>query len=287
MNLTFDLHSHSTASDGAFAPARLVQEAASAGVDVLALTDHDSLAGLQEASEAARHLDIQLINGVEISAGWQKRTLHIVGLAVDTDCSTLQNGLQQLQTVRRERAQRIARKLEKIGLDDALARAESLARGAQITRTHFARLLVDAGLCSDMKQAFKRYLAAGKPAYISSEWTSLESAINWIHAAGGLAVLAHPMLYNMSAAWRSRMFSAFKNGGGDAMEVCCGGSTPEQIQLSARDAQQHQLLGSVGSDFHHPEQRWIRLGKIPPLPSKVTPVWSDNRLAARLNSAIL
>ncbi len=279
LTLTFDLHAHSTASDGAYAPEELVHEAAQAGVDVLALTDHDTLAGLAAAQKAAIKNNIRFISGVEISVGWQRRTLHIVGLGIAADCEKLCAGLQGLQLLRRERAERIAGKLEQLGLENVLEKAESMANGAQITRTHFARLLVKSGLSKDMKQSFKRYLASGKPAHVSSEWTSLASAVDWIHTAGGVAVLAHPMAYNMTAAWRQRMYKAFREAGGDAMEVCCGNSNAEQVQLSTRDALEYELMGSVGSDFHHPEQRWIGLGKVPPLPAAITPVWTDARLA--------
>jgi len=237
---------------------------------------------LQEAAAAARTTGLQLINGVEISVRWQKRTLHIVGLGIDPENPALTTGLQSLQQIRRVRAEQIAAKLEKIGVKNVLPRIDALAGSSQITRSHFARLLIEDGQCKDMKQAFRRYLAAGKPAYVSSEWVDLETAIGWIHAANGLAVLAHPMLYNLSAAWRQRMYLAFTEAGGDALEICCGHSNTQQIEQTTKEALQYGLMGSVGSDFHSEEQRWIQLGKLPALPSALTPVWHHPRLAARL-----
>lgn len=270
---TLDLHTHSTASDGALTPAQLVATAADASVATLALTDHDTLAGIAVAGIAARVHGLRLIPGVELSVSWQRRTLHIVGLAFDCTNSTLNAGLRKLQHTRHERARRIATKLEKLGMHDVLARATALANGGQITRPHFARLLVEDGLCKNMQQCFKRYLKAGKPAHVSTEWATLEEAIDWIHAAGGIAVLAHPHAYHMTAAWRRRMYAAFTAAGGDAAEVCCGTSTPDQVQTHATLAMEHGLMGSAGSDFHSPEQRWLKLGRVPTMPRQITPVW--------------
>ncbi len=268
-----DLHSHSTASDGHLSPTALVALAASHGVTSLALTDHDTTAGLAEAQQAANEHGMQLINGVEISTSWERRTLHIVGLGIDPDNTALCAGLTGLQQQRHERALRIAEKLEKLGLHNAYERARTSAAGGQVTRTHFARLLVSDALCKDQQQAFKKYLGNGKPAYVSMQWCSLEECISWIHAAGGLAVLAHPMLYPQTAAWRRRMVAAFKEAGGEGLEICCGHSNPDHIRTSTQDALAHNLLGSVGSDFHSPTQRWLKLGRLAPLPATLTPVW--------------
>ncbi len=261
-----DLHSHSTASDGGLSPAALVAAAAGAGVVALALTDHDSVAGLDEAQRAATAHGLSLVPGVEISVTWEHRTLHILGLGIDPDSAPLTAGLAQLQHRRLLRAAAIAAKIERLGLAGAMAQAEALACGGQITRSHFARLLVGAGICKDAKRAFKRYLAAGRPAYVAGEWAHLGDAIDWIHGAGGLAVLAHPFKYPISRGARQRMLSAFRACGGDAIEVSCGSSTAEEIQSSARDAIDHGLAGSLGSDFHGDHQPWIRLGRIAPLP---------------------
>lgn len=270
-----DLHCHSTASDGALAPAELVAHAARSGITRLALTDHDSVDGLPEAARAAAELGIDFVSGVEISVSWQGKVLHVLGLNVDPDHSVLRAGLAQLQQRRSTRAGHIAARLEKLGLSDALARAQAQAAGGQITRTHFARLLVADGRVSDLKQAFKRFLGAGKSGDVRIEWAGLDEAIGWIHAAGGLAVLAHPLSYKFTGAWRTRALAAFKAAGGDGLEVSCGASQkPDEIALCAAEARRHELLASVGSDLHDPAQRWIPYGRLAPLPADLTPVWS-------------
>lgn len=272
-----DLHTHSTASDGRLTPAALVNAAADAGVTLLALTDHDTTAGVAEARAAAAARGIRLVPAVEISVTWQRRTLHIVGLAVDTAAEALAAGLALLQDRRRERSAAIAAKLDKLGVANALARAQVQAGGGQITRTHFARLLLEDGRCRTMQQAFKRFLKPGRPGHASTEWAGLEEAVDWIHGAGGLAVLAHPLAYGMTGAWRRRMLAAFTDAGGDALEIGCGNTTPEGVALAADDARRHGLLGSVGSDFHGPEQHWLKLGRPLPLPETVPPVWEHLR----------
>lgn len=275
-----DLHTHSTCSDGALDPAALVAVAAERGVTTLALTDHDTVAGLDAAHAACRAHGMALVAGVEISVTWQRRTLHIVGLAFDPYSPALATGLAGLQASRRIRAERIAAKLEKLGVADALARASALAGDGQIGRPHFARLLIDSGRCKDMQQAFKRFLKPGKPGYAAIEWASIEQAIAWIQAAGGLAVLAHPLSYDQSGAWRRRMLAAFAQAGGDAVEVCTGVTDAQQVAVSKADAHDHRLLASVGSDFHSPDQRWLALGGTRPLPASLPPVWRDPRFRA-------
>lgn len=280
--INIDLHTHSTASDGRLTPTELVNAAADGGVQCLALTDHDTTAGLGAAQLAAEQRQIQFIPGVEISVTWQRRTLHIVGLAIDSQTPALKAGLEKLQATRVERAQTIARKLEKLGVENAYKKAEQAANGGQITRTHFARLLIEAGICATMQQCFKRYLKPGKPAYASVQWAALEQAINWIHTAGGVAVLAHPLAYGMTGAWRARTLQAFSRAGGNAIEVHCGNSNPQDIKISAASALEYGLLGSVGSDFHGPEQRWLKLGRPLTLPAPITPVWSHPDIALTL-----
>ena len=270
---SIDLHTHSTASDGRLPPAALVDAAADNGVELLALTDHDTLAGLDEASRQARRRGIRLVSGVEISVSWEKRTLHIVGLDVDPAQRDLAGGLAGLQALRARRADAMGEQLEARGLSDATARARELADGGQITRAHYARLLVDDGLCSKPQQAFKRFLKPGRPGYVGVVWAELQTAIDWIHAAGGQAVLAHPLAYGMSGAWRRRMLSAFTEAGGDAMEVCCGNHNPSDNHVCARDARHYGLKGSVGSDYHGPHQHWLALGRPLPLPDDIEPVW--------------
>lgn len=278
-----DLHSHSTCSDGRLAPAELVARAADFGVTTLALTDHDTVAGLAAARTAGDELGVRVVAGVELSVTWNKRTLHIVGLAFDPTADALSDGLCALQTQRAERATRIAAKLEKQGLTDALRRAQALAGTGQIARPHFARLLVEDGLCKDMNQAFKRYLKPGKPGHVTIEWATLEAAIGWIHDAGGVSVLAHPFGYGFSGAWRRRAITAFAEAGGGALEICTGSTNRDQEIAAADDAVAHGLLGSIGSDFHAPEQIWLALGRLRPLPCGLVPLWDDPRLCAALH----
>lgn len=268
-----DFHSHSTVSDGSLPPAELVRRAHDAGVQTLALTDHDSTDGLADAAREAQRLGLQLINGVEISCLWERRTIHIVGLDVDPRHPALQAGLAQVQAERRTRAARIAERLGKLGVRDALARAQAMG-GGQLTRTHFARLLVEDGIAKDMKQAFKRYMVQGKLGYVAAQWPPMASAIEWIHAAGGQAVLAHPMRYPLSGAWRERLFSAYAGFGGDAAEISTASGDASERDLVARLCISHGLMGSAGSDFHSPDQHWITLGRLAPLPAGIVPVWS-------------
>lgn len=269
---TVDLHCHSTASDGTLTPTAVVDAAADAGVQILALTDHDSVAGLDEAARTAAARGIRLVPGVELSVSWQQRTLHVVGLGINPAAPALGAGLAVLQQRRADRAAAIAARMERLGVPDALTRAEALAGGGQITRTHFAQLFVAAGLSKDIPRAFHRYLARGRQAYASARWADLEDAIGWIHAAGGQAVLAHPMKYSKSRKTRQEMLAAFRAAGGDAMEICCGTSDAREIAAGVCDALAHDLAGSVGSDFHGAHQPWIRFGRLPALPDSVRPV---------------
>lgn len=270
---TIDLHCHSTASDGSLSPPQLVETAMAAGVRTLALTDHDCTDGLDEADKAARTQGLRLIPGVELSVRWHDRNLHLVGLGIDPQAPALRAGLRELQAIRETRAEGIAQKLERIGVRDALARTRALANGGQPTRTHFARLLVADGFARDMERAFDRYLAAGKGAYVGADWPDLERGVQWINAAGGRAVIAHPLRYRFGTQLRERLYQAFRAMGGAAIEVCCGTSSAEDVRRSASEAVAHGLRGSVGSDFHGPEQPWVRLGRVPALPAMVTPVW--------------
>lgn len=270
-----DLHSHSTASDGRLAPAALVQAASAAGVRVLALTDHDTVGGLDEADAAARACGLRLVPGVELSVTWNKRTIHVLGLAIDPAAAALQAALARLQACRTERAERIAAKLEKRGVGGALAYAATLADGGQLTRTHFARVLVYEGYCRDVAQAFKQYLAQGRSAHVASEWIDLETAVAAIRAAGGYAVLAHPMKYRLRRSGREQLYQAFAAAGGVAVEVCCGNTTPQDVRTLGQEARAHGLYGSAGSDFHGPEQHWLGLGRVAPLPEGVTPLWTQ------------
>ncbi|HET7314342.1 PHP domain-containing protein [Salinisphaera sp.] len=264
-----DLHTHSTASDGRLSPTALVERAAARGVVRLALTDHDTVAGVEEARGAAAACGLDLVAGSEISATWERRTLHVVGLGLDIECQRLADGLRRQQQERATRAREIANRLARIGLRDGLTRAREAAGEGEIGRAHFAGLLVDDGLARNRQDAFKRYLRPGRPGYRRTVWAGLEDVIGWIHAAGGRAVLAHPFGYGFSGAWRQRAVAAFAAAGGDGLEICTGVSTVTQESQSARDARRHGLAGSIGSDFHAPEQFWLDIGRTRRLPDTV------------------
>src|SRR5579863_3768056 len=267
---TRDLHTHSTASDGALAPASLVAAAAGAGLRELALTDHDTAAGLEEAAAAARVHGLQFIPAVEISVTWSSRLLHVVGLNIDPHAPVLCRGLAAQQQVRLTRAETIAARLMRAGVHGALEGAQRLAGQGQIGRTHFARFLVEEGHAASISAAFRRYLKAATPR--DEKWATLEDALDWVHAAGGVAVLAHPLAYGFTGAWLSRAIEAFKAARGDAIEVVCGTSTPEDIARSARYARRYDLFASVGSDFHGYHEAFLRLGRLQPLPGDLRPV---------------
>jgi hypothetical protein len=274
MQAVYDLHTHSTASDGAYTPAELVRQAVSAGVTHLALTDHDSTEGIAEAQVAARECgNIRLIPGVEISVSWQGKSVHIVGLNVDTRCAPLQAGLEHLQAIRLTRAQEMGGRLAKHGVEGAFEAAQALAGTGMITRTHFARYLVRLGLAPGMKEVFDRYLSHGKPGYVPTQWARLEDVVGWIRAAGGVAVLAHPQRYKLTGSWMHRLLAEFKEAGGTALEVISGAGNVNEIQTAAQNARRFGLLASVGTDFHSPEHGWLKLGRLPPLPPDLTPVW--------------
>lgn len=268
-----DLHLHSRASDGALSPTELVSLAASCNVRMLALTDHDCTDGLAEASQAADANGIRFIPGVEISASWQHRTLHVVGLGIEASAPALQEGLAAQQSLRDERAQEIGRRLAERGIDDAYAGARELAGSAEITRTHFARHLLARGYARTFQDAFKRFLQRGKPGHVQVTWASLEQSVNWIHAAGGHAVFAHPLRYGMTRSWLVRALAAFKEAGGDGLEVICGRSTRDEVMNAAHLAARFELAGSVGSDFHTPDNPYLQPGGLPALPDNVTPIW--------------
>jgi predicted metal-dependent phosphoesterase TrpH len=268
-----DLHTHSTASDGAYPPVELVRRAAQAGIQVLALTDHDTTAGLAEAREAAGPCSVDFIAGIEISVTWQNRTLHVVGLRIDPEHVPLQLGLEGLRQTRNDRALEMDARLEKAGISGILDAAQQLAGPGMITRTHFARCLASRGLAADVRDVFNRYLTPGKPGHVSTRWADMEAAIGWIRGAGGIAVLAHPQRYKLTHSWLRRLLGEFREMGGEALEVLSGTSAPGDVQSSAALAQRHGLLASCGSDFHGPDDSWPKLGRLPALPTGLRPVW--------------
>jgi len=274
----YDLHSHSTASDGSYPPAELVRQAALAGIDVLALTDHDSTAGVAEAWRAAAEAGIRLIPAVEVSTTWQNKTFHVVGLSIDPDHAGLKAGLAGLREIRDQRAVEIGRRLAKYGVPGVFEAVAAKAGGGMITRTHFAQHLAELRLARDAGDAFARYLAHGKPGHVSTRWADLGEAIAWINAAGGRAVLAHPRRYKLTGSWLQRLLTEFRAMGGAGLEVASGTAPPGDVQASAELARRLGLLGSIGSDFHGPDYGWPKLGRLPPLPAGVRPVWDGWKL---------
>lgn len=272
----YDLHCHSTASDGVLTPAALVRRAAANGVGVLALTDHDDLTGLAEAQATADDCGVRLVPGVEISITWGGITIHIVGLGVDPESEALARGLAYVRASRARRAERIAAEFDALGMPGTLEGAYSYAANPHLVgRAHFARFLVERGVARDVKSVFHRYLVAGKPAYVPHEWAELADAVAWIRASGGRAVVAHPGRYRLTRAELRQFFIEFIAAGGEAVEVVTGSHTRAQYVEFAQLARELGLLASRGSDFHGPEESEIDLGRLPPLPTDLKPVWHD------------
>mgnify|MGYP003543490823 FL=1 len=273
--LNADLHCHSTASDGTLAPAAVVRRAHANGVDLLALTDHDELLGLPEATATAAELGLRFVPGVEVSVSWLDQTLHIVGLGFDPSNGALIEGLGKVRGGRDGRAVLIAAELDRIGIRGSLEGALRYAGNpALVSRAHFARYLVEIGISKNVHDVFLHYLARGKPGYVEHVWATLEDALGWIKGAGGLAVIAHPGRYRLSHAEMDILFDKFRDLGGDAVEVSCGAHDGGQVLAFARLARKFGLMASRASDFHGPEDSPIDLGRAPPLPQDLTPVWS-------------
>ena len=271
--LKYDLHCHSSFSDGVLAPAELILRAKQQGVTTLSLTDHDTLAGLAAAKQAAEQHELNFIPGIELSCLWNKKTFHILGLNINPENPLLLAGTQQLQKIRLERAKKIAYKLEKNKIPGAFEAIQAEIGTGMITRPHFANFLLKNNHVSSMQAAFDQYLGQGKPAFVNTQWVELEDAIHWIKAAGGIAVLAHPMRYKLTASWLRRFLSAFKEIGGLGIEVITARSTPDEIRRTIQFARQFELYASVGSDFHTPSNQWVELGRLAPLPTNIKPVW--------------
>ncbi|MHB8473669.1 MAG: PHP domain-containing protein [Gammaproteobacteria bacterium] len=281
MSLHYDLHSHSTHSDGTLSPAELVRRAQAHGVDVLALTDHDTTQGCRAAAAMAQSLGMHFVAGVEISVTWSGTTLHILGLGVDPDAAALQRGLAGLAEHRDARALEIGRRLTKHGIPGAFEGAQAQAGDARVGRTHFARFLVAQGHVRDAHEAFKRFLGRGAPGHVSGEWATLEQAVQWVTDAGGQAVIAHPARYRLTATRLRRLIGEFKDCGGVGMEVVSGSHSRDEILTFGNYARQFGLLASAGSDYHGPTNPWVELGRLPALPAGCAPVWADWGLPAR------
>ena len=270
-----DLHSHSLYSDGSLAPGDLCRLAADRGVEILALTDHDSIRGLPEAAAAAAACGLRLINGVEISAMWGNTLVHVLGLNVDICNTALQENLNTQAGARGKRARLIADRLTALGKGESwefvLAAAEGDAD--RVGRTHFARYLMDAGHVRNLQQAFTRFLGDGKPAAVPIPWVSLQTAIAWILESGGVPVLAHPSRYGISQTKLRALLQDFRDAGGVGMEVSSGAEKPNVVQQLAALAVRFDLRASQGSDYHGAHMPWLKLGVFPDLPKTCRPVW--------------
>lgn len=274
--MNIDLHTHSNCSDGSLTPAQLVASAAAAGVEVLALTDHDTLAGLEAANQSACALSLSLVPGVEISAAWRAQTLHVLGLWIDPAAPGLRRMLSTQEERRRVRMRKICARLDKQGLPgDALLAAVQASPGIP-TRSHLAHAMVAGGHVARADQAFRKYLGAGKSASVAADWPALEVVVGWILAAGGVAALAHPARYSLSAGARRQLMTAFAAAGGTALEVVTGTNGAHHVEAMAMLAMNFGMAGSVGSDFHNPGFPWNSLGRLAKLPDCVTPVWRNH-----------
>ena len=266
--MKIDLHNHSYYSDGVLSPTEVVRLAKEESCDVFALTDHDTTDGLSEAKTEADRLQMHFIPGVEVSAMWNNMTIHILGLDVDADNTVLQAGLKQHQDFRELRAEKMARSLGGAGVVGAYEKTKILAKTGMITRTHFAQMLIQEGVCKDMKSVFKRFLTGKKPGGVAGKWAQFDEVIEWIHAAGGKAVLAHPLRYRMTNTKVKRMMSDLAVSGCDGVEVVTGSSNADEITLMSQWVRELGLLASSGSDYHGwPNQR-VRIGRLQDLPNQ-------------------
>lgn len=271
-----DLHCHSSVSDGSLAPADVVSRAVAQGVHVLALTDHDEIGGLDAARTAAEDAGIVFIDGVEVSVTWRGTTIHVVGLRIDPGNPILAEGIESVRSGRIERARRIGEELAQAGVSGAFEGAMKFAANpGMVGRTHFARFLAESGVVPDAKSAFKRFLVPGKPGYVAHEWTDLATAVGWIRAAGGQAVLAHPGRYSLSSGALGDLMNEFRAAGGVAIEVITGSHSRDQYGMFAEIARDLGFLASRGSDFHAPGEGYADFGKLPHLVKGLTPVWHD------------
>ena len=273
-----DLHSHSRASDGLLSPAEVARRAVDNGVDMLALTDHDETQGLAQARGVADAFGMRFINGVEISIEWSGLQVHIVGLDFDADDATLNAGLEGIRSGRVERARRMAADLERVDIPGCFEGAMRYAENPNlIGRSHFARYMVERGVCRDTQSVFESYLVPGKPGYVTHRWVTLADAVGWIRGAGGLAVIAHPGRYKFSRVEMRHLFDEFKGLGGQAIEVVSGSQSQDHLIQMSRLAREYGFLASCGSDFHGPEESHIDIGGNASLPGDLTPVWTAFR----------
>jgi 3',5'-nucleoside bisphosphate phosphatase len=273
MRVKFDLHCHSHFSDGILSPEMLLSRASEREVNVLALTDHDTIAGLFLAQQAADACGITLINGIEFSSQWGKGGVHIVGLGFELDSPSLKDAIDRQHDARTSRAEQIASRLTKAGIAGSLEGAQAIAGEALVGRPHFAQYLVNIGAVNNINAAFKKYLGAGKSADVKYQWPDMKTVVDWIHAAGGVAVLAHPCKYDLTRTKMCALIKDFTQVGGDALEVISGMQASAMTDDLARIATANNLAASCGSDFHSPNQPWQELGSFNSLPVSCKPVW--------------
>ena len=280
--LNADLHCHSVVSDGTLTPEALAARAAANGVELWALTDHDEVGGQERAAAAAKACGIRYVCGVEISVTFLNQTVHIVGLGVDPENTALRDGLTATRGGRTARAQEMAAELARVGIPGVFEGALKYVGNPElISRSHFARYLVEAGICPDTNSVFRKYLAQGKPGYVPHRWASLREAVGWITGAGGVAVIAHPARYKFSANEEFALFTEFKGHGGAGVEVVTGSHTSAEYLTYGAAAKDYGLAASRGSDFHSPDESHTDLGSLPYLPGSLTPVWE--LLASRIH----
>jgi hypothetical protein len=272
--LNADLHCQSVVSDGTLTPEVLAARAAANGVELWALTDHDEISGQHRAIAAAREAGMKYLTGTEISVTFAGQTVHIVGLGFDHEDESMRRGLTATRGGRGERAKEMAEGLARVGIQGAYEGAlQHVGNPELISRTHFARFLVDSGVCRDTHEVFRRFLTEGKPGFVPHRWASLGDAVAWITRAGGVAVIAHPARYAFTANEEYALFSEFKTHGGQAVEVVTGSHTAAEYVKYAQTAREFELAASRGSDFHSPDESHTDLGQLPYLPGELTPVW--------------
>jgi len=272
--LNADLHCHSVVSDGTLTPEALAQRAKANGVELWALTDHDEIAGQARAAAAAREQGMYYLTGTEISVSFIGATVHIVGLGFDPGNAAIIEGLKRTRGGRGQRAMDMAEGLAQVGIHGAYEGALRFAGNHDlISRTHFARFLVDTGVCKETNEVFRKYLTEGKPGFVEHRWASLKDAVNWITQAGGVAVIAHPARYRFTANEEFALFSEFKAHGGQAIEVVTGSHSAAEYVTYGASAREFGLAASRGSDFHSPDESHTDLGTLPLLPGELTPVW--------------
>lgn len=273
-----DLHCHSLYSDGLLAPADLFKRALQSEIRILALTDHDTTEGLAHLHAAAATANISIINGIEFSTRWKKHDIHIVGLGIQLDSDVLNMCVKEQTHSRIERAIEIGKRLSRAGVSSAYEKACKVAGHERVSRPHFAEVLIQEGIVKDMKSAFTRFLARGKPAYVETNWTPIAEIIRVIHVSGGLSVLAHPLKYKLTRMKLNALISAFKDAGGAGMEVVSGLMTTLEVEEMAKLSQKYELLASTGSDFHGEGVSRVGLGRQIQLPSGCTPIWTKLEL---------